>query len=93
MIHAVNGVPARTSRGWMAPPAATIRSTISMKSPCTISCSPVVSEHVMNGPTSPRVAMPPRQLPCSTTSTSAPLRAAAIAAHAPAGPPPTTTTE
>ena len=46
----------------------------------------------MNGPTSPRVAIPPRQLPRSTTSVFAPFRAAEIAAQTPAGPPPTTRT-
>ena len=54
--------------------------------------SPEASKQVMNGATRPRVAMPPRQPPCSTSIVSTPSRAAAIAAHTPAGPPPTTST-
>ena len=49
-----------------------------------------LSKLVMNGFTCPIVAMPPRQFPLSISSTFAPVRAAAIAAQTPAGPPPTT---
>ena len=42
----------------------------------------------MKGETRPLVAMPPRQLPVSTISVRAPMRAAAMAAQTPAGPPP-----
>lgn len=43
VIQLVKAVPARQSRGWMAPPRATSRSTISPKMPRIICVSPVLS--------------------------------------------------
>src|SRR3954465_9199268 len=85
-------LPPSTPRGWIAPPSASARSTSSSKTPLISWILPSWLYEVMNGPTRPAVAFPPRNPNRSTRTVFAPLRALATAAAIPAGPPPTTST-
>src|SRR3954469_14367814 len=85
-------LPPSTLLGWIAPPSASALSTSSSNTPLMSWILPSWLYEVMNGPTSPAVAFPPRNPNRSTSTVLAPLRALATAAAIPAGPPPTTST-
>ena len=85
-------LPPSTPLGWIAPPIASARSTSSSKTPLISWILPSWLYEVMNGPTSPAVALPPRKPNRSTRTVFAPVRPLATAAAMPAGPPPTTRT-